>query len=311
MLISLLKTLESQEQLNNKIINECLDKYYTDSNYLKKKTSNKFNKFLPWILPQVPIYELKEVFASLNIIFHRIYENLRSLDSKFSTVIRVPICKKYGRNSKEYLWSKTIMRLTDDEKTELIKQNNVSKYEKHNVMTKFDGPKVIRIIKKEMCSENAINVLISLLLASGSRPIEVCSRSNYGVKDNNWIEQGNIAKSRDPKRTIKKPILGMTSKQFIQCLNFVRSKLMVDYKNITDENGQLNKLISRDANKKFRELFEYQKNYSLYSARKIYVKLSHLEHGGKSSFSLWAANVLGHQFGDVSTIFNYSNYSDC
>ena len=126
-------------------------------------------------------------------------------------------------------------------------------------------------------------------------------------KKENQIIQNNTAKNRsDDDRPVDKPILFITTTEFLSLICLIRSKLTVkpDDDNIKLSNRygkRVNALVVKIAT----ECGMPPEITSSHDLRKIYANFSYILYAKKNqSLQIWLKSVLGHS--DLNSSFNYS-----
>ena len=252
-------------------------------------------------LALVELDDLPRVLNLLKNIYRKIYLNNRTLDQIYTVDIRGIISKKYGTNSPEHMLAKSIISIGYAEKGVLISDAKKNITERHKNASEYSVSKIIDIIKTEIESENIFHRIVALLLASGSRPAELLSMSDYEA-EGNWIIQTKVAKKRGTDFTIKKPLLAISGQVFIDTLINVRKEI----------SEQDIKSINTKCNNSARELLGL--GSKLYDCRKIYAILSweligcySTNFGPNITEKIWMNLILGHAEDDLSTSNNYSH----
>ena len=126
--------------------------------------------------------------------------------------------------------------------------------------------------------------------------------------------QDFLAKKRGKEVSVKKPIVYISSKRFIDELDDMRWTIKQDYRKIFNRDGSLSGTIESNANKAAKMIFDYRDKFTMYSCRKIYAQLSFQEfakgsiYGANPTLQLWVSRVLGHSDTDMTTANHYQNY---
>lgn len=109
----LLTELMVQEDMSRKAVNDSVDKRFPNrAEYGGTGAGCLFNKLVRYQITRIDVETLRTILQSLDTIYKRIYTNLSTLDNYFSRDIRRPLFEKYGSDSREYLWSKELIKLS-------------------------------------------------------------------------------------------------------------------------------------------------------------------------------------------------------
>ena len=230
----------------------------------------------------------------------------------FYTKIRKPILEKYGKDSPEYIQTLDLMKITKKERTKLNKDYNKKvKNANENVKTYYSNH-LMDIIEKTKNNDDWATRAISLILASGTRAVELLDKNTFKIdpkRKDNWVIVGNIAKKREDKKDFvtSRPIIGYTAKEFIDAIADFRKSISNRkiYMTEGNEKGQLNKSNSQLIGKRAKEIFNDPKITSK-SLRKLYGNLSHVLYGGDCNLNIWLGSILSHDEYDFQTSFSYS-----
>lgn len=313
----LLKQLS--ELKNHDDVNDLLKKKYPHLDFLGDTTNKTkyIRSFIPWYINRVNRETLKHSFELIDKIYKNLYSNNRTLDSILSKDVRKAVIKRFKIDSDMYKESKYRVKISYDEKKQLIKENEERVYEKNQNRLEFDNKEVLEIISKGKNSANIYELGISMLLASGSRPIELFSRSSYSKskEGDNWITQKYVAKRKeDLDKPIIKPLINYTSKEFIDDLHKLRDELKIIFTDIENDRGELSSTVSSAFNRNMKRVFNYRENITLYTCRKLYGKISYEMfskvnnlYGKNPEYHIWLNNVLGHNKKNLDVASNYSN----
>ena len=280
-IINFLETISNSDVTS---INELIKKEFPD--IIKKGTKNYLKYLSSFAINNTTRENLEGLLVLLNKIYSNNYTNMASLDVKLSSEIRKPIIDKYGRFSEEHELSKKLVKISYEDKGKVIEKAQVSLEKLQSSIIEVNQGDIIKIIKNNYKSDNPFDRAIALLLASGSRPIELFDKTITYKKIDKYIEQSNIAKQRDTEKSVVKPILGITVNQFIKS----REQLL----NQEYDNNKLN-----ESSRKLLGL-------NAYSTRKIYGALSYKLHGHSTTLNYYLSKVLGHE--GLNTANHYTNF---
>ncbi len=325
--LKLIEDFKVSEVINSNIVNDLIIKHYPEKEFLgpeDKRCKVLIKKLVAYEMERIDPSQLEGVLPVLNSVYHVLFPHQPTLDKYFSTDIRSVLTKRFGYDSNEHKISRDLVRIANKERSTMV-QNETERLKQKNCNRSPITVKIILgIIQENILSKDPYRRAIALLLACGSRPIEFFSKSTYELfKDpddpNNlqWIKQSCIAKTRDTTKTVIKPIVGMTSVEFLLELKNVKDAIKVQYPNTTllsESYNRLNVLISNRLNILAKQIFNYEKDTTLYVCRKLYALVSHKIYGGAPSihgtqldYHYWATRVLGHAK-EWEATKNYCNF---
>lgn len=283
----------------------------------KLKTLNEFYKIIGDELTneEIDIETFKKLLEVINSVFHKRFQNHRTLDIYFSQLIRSPIRIKFGFDSERYLLSKEITKLSYKDKGVLIKKDTIRTYEKNKNTIVFKKSDMLNWIEHYTSSDNLFEIVFGLLLCSGSRPIELLKLSEYSVSDEEigWLKQTGLAKKKTgngDKYFVHKPVLGISPKRFIELHEYIKEKLVM-------YNKYVSKRINEIAKVCFKDIESYNDEMTAYDTRGMYANLSFELYGkgfntliGKSpTISIWTSSVLGHAPGKTDISKHYNRFT--
>ena len=306
-----------KKELTDLYLNEQVDKYFPEKEYLQDapKTKVYFRKLVPHEIVKLNLEQLRKVLPLIDVIYKRVYESNKTLDSYFSKDIRVPIAKTFGKKSEAHKLSLKLTKLSYEDKGQLIKEAKETLNEKHQSAIEFQSEDIKKIIAENINSDDDFRKAVALALACGSRPVELFNEDcSFTIIDDVWVQQNFLAKKRGATVSVKKPIIFMSSQKFVEELNIMRWGVKDEYRKVIDRSGQLSNTIEAKANKMTKIIFNYQDGITLYSCRKIYAQLSFQEYaknsiyGDKPTLTLWISRVLGHSEDDLETQKHYNHY---
>ncbi|KAH9259023.1 hypothetical protein BASA81_002643 [Batrachochytrium salamandrivorans] len=326
-----LSYMAKDKRLNMDDANEMVTELFPegeDAEYLGskagKKVKNHFRKFIPWALTVLNKNSIEEALKDINVIYTKLYPMKSSLDTILSPDVRNPLKLRFGLNSKEHKMAKSLVKITYEEKTTLLKAQRDKVYENYANRLDFAADEIVAVIKDNINSSDPMKRAIVLLIASGCRPIELFERASFKVNKEmgpNWVWQDYLAKKKpkgdEPKpdegELLTKPIIYLSASDFIKELASVRKELQKQYPKFTQDNGQLSSTIGSRGNKAAKEIFNYKEGLTLYTTRKLYGHISYelyrktTELFGKNpGYGVWLNNVLGHSKNSLNTALNYS-----
>jgi integrase len=313
-----------------KTLNDCKNLTIKDINGKVAYTEKTFRNLVKNKMGEIKSDNLEEALKLLNTIYTQIFKNISTLDNYFTQDIRKVIHFRFpdidGIQSKEYIFSKTLARLDPKVKEDLFKSQKIKANSKAEDVEEIELRYVIDKIKKNIKSNDPIRRAFALLLASGCRPIELFHLSNFEVIDNHWIKQDKVAKKRGIIVSVEKPIIYLTSSQFIievekmrndakkRFPSFIRSKEITVMRNdekFCKKDQLLLDSIFIAGNLIAREVFDDEEGMTLYTTKSLYGAASYYIYGtspnrlGNSlTQARWGELIYGHS----SLMHNYSHY---
>ena len=323
--ITVLKALSENAKLTKDMSDDMIIKAFPKSEYTEGSACKAhFRRLVKYIISRRRNIDALEVILNLiNLIYPKLYTEASTLDNYFSQDIRVPITKLYGLKSPEHNLALELTALPDEVKGALIKEQKEKLVKRHTEIVKFNAEETLKVIQDNIMSDDPFRKIIALSLASGCRPIELFTKSNFTVVEENdfihqrghWVEQDYVAKKKEEKVAVIKPILVLTPEQFIRELGKTRIELHKRYKNFLNKNEQLSSSLNTGANVAMKAIYSNKKHFTFYSCRKMYGALSYNIYGryknrfGKSlSKQLWLSLTLGHRENDMTTANNYAHF---
>ena len=308
------------ESYNKIIANSYPDKTVYGSN---DKIKNQLRQFTSWAISVITKSSFHKLLVLVNLVFKNFYgSSYATLDSVMTISIRGPVAERFGRDSPEHIASKRIVALNKKDKKELVNIQTLNRINGHKSQFRISKEKVISTIDECLASNDGIKKMIGLLLCSGSRPNELFEKAGFVPSDEgpNWITQDYIAKRGGNvdknNKTVTKPIVHLTSEEFINQLITARELLKIRYGVIMKPNGQINSTISGACNTQFKNLFPEIETATTYLARKIYGLISFGIYssstnlfGKDPTLNWWINNVCGHGETNLEVSLSYNNIS--
>ncbi len=309
-----LKVLLSTENLTNAIANQIILQKFPNKEFIEgKNIKNYYRKLIPYELKELDKKDFKDVLILIDQIYAKLYTSTVTLDSMISIDVRKPITERFGKNSKEHILSKKLVKISYKEKGDMINNAKNKVFKKNSNRTEYETEKIIQVIRDNITSQDPMRRAIALLLACGSRPIEFFEKANYTPIDREWVEQDFIAKKKTKQENLAKPIIYLNSDKFVEEINKVRNELHEKYPNFINAKGQLTSSLATRGNQLIKEMMGGNE-FTLYTCRKLYGLLSYdlfgklpNRYGNNLSYNAWLSNVLGHSKDNLMTSFNYSH----
>jgi hypothetical protein len=256
--------------------------------------------------------ETKVALSICAILGTKFYDVPKSKDV-FYTKIRKPILIKYGKESKEYIQSLELMKITKEERTKLTVDYKKKVKDANKERKTYYSEDLIGVIEETKDTEDWATEAIGLMMASGTRPIELLDKNKFKPdpsKGKNYVIVSGIAKKRKGKEDVvtSRPIIGYTAIQFIQAVDDFRDSISdreLFIQSGSDE-GQLKKSNVALISSRLSKYFPNDPEITPKTLRKLYGNLAHALYGGTSNLNVFLGEVLGHDESDQQTSFSYS-----
>lgn len=281
--------------------NDLINIYNSDNikQYIKEKYNMSLFDFTKTLIMDT---NNCDYFQNLLNIYLKIYNNLYTLDSILSKKIRKHISDKYGINSKQHILSKEIIKISDYQKNLLMNNSKLKVFNNNNSLNTYFLSDILFYIKSYLYCDDPWKVMIILLMLSGCRQIEIFN-STFQIIDLFYVKQNFVAKSKDKHKYVLKPIIYLTSKEFINILQITKNKIDIN-NNFIDSNNEVLSSYKNKLRKATHEIFN--NNIVPYTTRKLYANLSYnIFSNNNCSFNLWITTVLGHD--NLYTSIHYVN----
>ena len=292
-------------------IREVVDEYFDIPN---KKDAPAFHEAV------MQLYKTKttdtqaiESLKPLYDVYRALYPNDKTLRQRLSE-IRTKAIQKH-QSEKVYAVSKrdSHFNLPEANRVAIVEAYKESIKAKNADKIQVDETLIYAKLTELALSKNVYEKIIVVLLASGSRSVEVFSKSKYSLMSGNdsYIRIDGLAKKRQTQIDeghdwVEKPVLFLTPKTLVRLVKEIRNH----FKNkvVIDDNGVLAKDKSATLNKYVVQHFPFLEDLHYKSSflRKIYADLSYKNFADKATtnYNSWISRVLGHE--DMLTSFSYS-----
>jgi hypothetical protein len=245
----------------------------------------------------------KEALATMKILYNALelaYPNRLTLKTRLAK-IRTVIKQYQKERVYKYSLSSEYFNLPYTENM-IQKQNYKNKVLERN-RTPDDIPdNIIEIATEWLNSNDKYQKALAVLLAIGSRPIELFKTGVYEVEDENHIIVSGLAKKRENNNKLStiRPVLLISATEAVAAVETVRNEFKSN--SILDRDGNLSSYIVRMLTKRCLDL-----GTTTYNLRRIYARLAYEQFGNNTNFNVFIGDILGHE--NVTTSFSYSNIS--
>ena len=308
--------LKSIENVYNETVTEYILETFPNKEFLTAGKKNVFRSFVSYLFENIEKKYVDKALVVVNKIYKQLYNNNRTLDSYFTKDARSVLKKRFGEKSNEYSQSKKLLKISYKEKGQLIKENKEKVIKNNNNRIEFTSEEIFEIIQKAISSADPMYRMVALLMASGSRPIELFERSTFSKykfdEENNWVKQNYVAKSKTKTELIK-PIIYFNADKFIEELERAKTELKQKYPSFVSAKNELSSALTTRLNKSMKEIFKNKEKVVPYTARKIYGNISFELYKSKNPFgknlsiSAFLNHVLGHNENSLAVTHNYTN----
>ena len=298
------------EPYESATIHEVLKK--VDEQYTKSKSGA--SSFMAYIVDNITkpnIEDLRAILPKVNDIIKTLYNNSAITRNIYYSKIRKALSDKYGLDSPEYKESQNLMKISRDEKKQLIEDYNIKVKEANRDRQVFYTEDVLESIYKMLAADHWADKALGLLLCCGARPVELLSKNKYTpVTDaDKWVHIEGLAKKRGDKvdDTVTRPLVHLTAADFIKRVDEVRDDADFKSKKILDKHGNLTQNITKILNYHL-EAYETFKNDNVPILRKVYANLAFNLYADpvKTTLNVFLSDTLGHDRADISTAASYS-----
>lgn len=249
------------------------------------------------------ITKLKTLFTKLAELVKIVFVNentKQTIYAKLNNVLR----RLYGEESKIYIKGRQILGLGKERNKQRIEEYNKQVENKNldldKTEYKFNLNQLKRICDDLDRSSNPYDHIILVMLATGSRMIEVLKVSKYvSVDKNKMLSVLEAAKGSNDRTIIPNCIKPV---RVVELVNQIRAVLHEQL------NGKTNIEINNSFNKVINQRIEFifkNKEMSSHVLRRVAAELNYLTYGGKSVRTAYIKKYLGHV--NVSSTMPYMN----
>lgn len=257
-----------------------------------------------------------EGLEALQVMFKQysvFYKKPNSLKQKL-TEVRTKSIEKF-QSADFYKMSKLdkYFNISNAKRIKIVNDYKEQVRKKNKNKIQVDVKHIVDMTTHLIQSKNVYDRLISLMICTGARPIEIFDKNEFELIPDRpaWIKVLNLAKKRDTqeKQYAIRPVIILPPQAVIDELRNIRNHFKKKHAVIIDKSGGLAKDKSQTLNKQVVKHFpDLVKNIHQKSSilRKVYADLSYKNFADKTktNFNTWVADVLGH--GDLLTSFSYS-----
>jgi len=253
------------------------------------------------------------MYKELDKLIKTLYPNESTSEVVF-TEFRKPIRAKYGDNSEIYkqaVYTLGVSRERSIQRKEEYKAKVAQKGMTRRQQTPYFDDEIYKIIDENISSANPLEQVVAVMLATGSRFIEVMKVSEYKKsqqhvnRDLHYITIKGIAKDKAnagyENKIVVRPLIRVNNSDIIKAVKSLRDKLDLsgDNTKISDRyNSQLNKIVRR--------IFGRDDTTS-HKLRYISSNLAYLLYGEGSTENVFVQNYLGHESGETSRTYQSIN----
>jgi integrase len=248
------------------------------------------------------------LFETLDKVIKLLYPNEGSME-KVLTEFRRVIKEKYGATSEIYkqsIYKTGISRERSIQKRQEYADKVAAKNINRSELPAFYDDEIYKVIDENAASPNLLNNVVSVLLATGSRFIEVLKVSEYSATDkDNYIKIKGIAKDKGDQgydnKIVIRPLNRLTADQVIQLVKKIRNGLNLegDNRTISDRyNTQMNRIV--------KNLFK-DRPITTHKLRYIASNLAYLTYSRGAVENTFIQQYLGHTSGETTRTYQSIN----
>ncbi len=295
--------VKEQKIKNSAIINKLLLEKYPSIK--SGNTKSRLLKITQNIIERATITDIekwKQFFRLFDVIIKALYDNENYTETIFS-IFRKPVRVKYGDRSE--IFSQSVF-LTGASQQRRIQRKEEYKAEvkvrnaERNNLDPLYFEDIIQVIQKNKYSNDPYKKAIAVLLATGSRSIEVFKVSKYTEsKDPTRIVIKGLAKDKGDKRNLKqvvleKPLINMTGDEVVKAVEEIREDL-----NLKGTNAAIAARTNAPLNKAFRDLVQIlapNNPMTAHTCRYIYGNLAYIMYAEPKGMLMesYIQEILGH-----------------
>lgn len=248
------------------------------------------------------------LFETLDKIIKLLYPN-RSTMEKVLTEFRRVIKNKYGANSEIYrqsIFRTGISRAESIAKRQAYSDSVATKNINRAELPAFYDDEIFKAIDENAISPNLLNNVIAVLLATGSRFIEVLKVSEYSATDkDNYIKIKGIAKDKGNQgyanKIVVRPLNRLSAIQVIELVKKIRGAL-----NLEGDNKEASDKYNTQGNRIVKNLFK-DRPITLHKLRYIASNLAYLTYGKGAVENTFIQQYLGHSSGMTTRTYQSIN----
>lgn len=154
----------------------------------------------------------------------------------------------------------------------------------------------LELLKYAIDSKNPYLNIIGVVMAVGSRPIEIVEMSSFEAIHGNEVKITGLAKTRDREMVVVRPVVGITPKKLLETINYIRSN--VENLNYTHAGALRRAGLEIEMNPR--------------KAREMYVSVAYYLFGDKDAVTRlsFANRILGHDSISATQSYEQSSVVD-
>jgi hypothetical protein len=269
----------------------------------------------------IPYKTLLELYGIVQTLYEDGINNYVKSDSNIQKNfknIRLPIVEKYGKNSKEYAKSLTLLQFSREKWLLNRKEYNVKVAQKNADKLIMSDKMYYSVMDNiQLTSPNWADLAICCEMACGSRIVEILDMSTFEAwpdAGENWIKATGIAKQENkPKDMVRKyvikPLIHISTDVFLNMIKSIREQLAEARKKYTsyELSQSKNSTINRRIKHWFKD-YGFVDQLSTHDMRKGYGSLSYQLYANQETTSMnsWLSNVLAHSKDSLGVSLSYS-----
>lgn len=246
------------------------------------------------------------LYAAMDKVIKTLYTNENTSEGVF-TKLRKPIRTKYGDASQIYIQSTHKMGVSREraiQRREEYQNKVAEKGLNRSTLQPIYDDEIYTAIENGIQSTNPAYKAIAVMLATGSRGIEVLKVSKYSETDkSNFIKITGIAKDRSKKgyenKVLVRPLIMLDATTVIDTVKYIRENI-----NNTGSNDDISSRYNSALNAAMKKLFPEHK-LSSHKTRYIAGQMAYLLYGNNGTENIYIQQYLGHE--DASTSRTYQS----
>jgi hypothetical protein len=295
-------TLDKKRQIDNRLVRVAL-KFVYGANAFPADMSLKNIILDLWndvILNADRSYTNKqwaELFKKMDQFIKILYPNENTSERLF-TLLRKPIKQMYGDTSEIYkrsLYDMGISQARSIQKKQEYREKVATTGMRRDELPEYTPDNIYKLIDDNIKSETPLKKLIAIILASGSRFIEILTSDYSKVRGEPMkIKINNMAKGN---KSIIRPLIRINATKVMNAIKSIRENL-----DLSGDKVQISDRYNSQTNKLLKQIDPALKTHTL---RKLAGNLAYQLYGNNANPTIWLQSYFGHS--EPSTTLTYEN----
>lgn len=254
------------------------------------------------------INTFKAIFERLQPFLQMFYPNQNTFATS-ATKWRTPVKNKFGKNSDVYRQSQFILGISREESIKMKKDYTKAVRERvrEGGGPKFTLQEVYDVIDATSASSNPLDNIIAVMLAAGSRMIEVIKLSKFELytAEPGYIKIIGLAKDRAgdqvdegvEMQTVIRPVVRISAELIIELVERIRT--MHDFQNLSnkDATGKVNSGVNKLMKDRFKTTITGHK------CRYIWASVAWQLYGKGVPQAEWVRQMYNHRSADTTLTY--------